>query len=118
MTDTPRRRTRLSKRALRASAWVAGGVAFLSPWAVLSLSPRPAVGTQAAQPRQTIIVRRITRRVIVRQAPKDRPIHYVYADGGSSGTATGTGGGSATGSGSGSVSSPPPTTHTGGSGGG
>jgi len=71
---------RHSKRMLRVWAWVAGAVAFFSPWTVLGLSPRPPA-SEAAGPtqRRVIIVRKITRRVIIREAPKDRPVRYVYA---------------------------------------
>ncbi len=104
MTDPAPRRLRLSKRALRAWAWIAGGIAFFSPWTILGLSPKPATGAEPAkQPRQVVIIRKITRRVIVRQAPKTQPVRYVYTGGGSSSSS----------STSGSVSAP--TTSTGGS---
>jgi len=112
MTDRSERRTRLSRRALRASVWMAGGAVFASPWVALGLSPRPVEPAKPAQPGQVVIVRKITRRVIVREAPKKRPVHYVYAGGSSS---SGSSGGSAPSSGG--SSAPPPMTHTGGSGG-
>lgn len=103
MTDGAPRQPRFSKRLLRAWAWIAGGVAFLSPWAILGLSPKPPVSAASAQlPRQVIIVRKITRRVVIQDAPKAAPVRYVYVNGGSS-------------SSGGSTVSAPATTSTGGS---
>lgn len=83
MTDRAAKPRRLSKRALRAWAWLAGALAFLSPWAVLGLSPRPQAGATAAQDaRPVIIIRKITRRVIIHDAPKPQPIRYVTVGGG------------------------------------
>ncbi|HEX7464539.1 MAG TPA: hypothetical protein VF382_06570 [Actinomycetota bacterium] len=98
MTTEPReRRSRLSKRALRVWAWIAGGLAFFSPWVALGLSPKPAAQTGAApKARQVVIVRKITRRVIVQGGAKPAPIRQVTS-----------------GSGGGSYS--PPTTSTSGS---
>jgi hypothetical protein len=107
MTDAAPKRPRLSRRALRAWAWIAGGIAFFSPWTVLGLSPKPAAGAEVArQPRQLVIVRKITRRVIIQDAPKSQPVRYVYA--------AGTPGSSASGSSGSSSGSSAPTT-TGGS---
>lgn len=93
---------RASKRVLRAWAWIAGLIAFFSPWAVLGLQPKPAASAAPAQSgRQVTIVRKITRRVIVQAAPKPQPVRYVYAGG----SGPSSGGGSA----------PAPSTSTGGS---
>jgi hypothetical protein len=72
------RRKRLSKGALRALAWVAGGAAFAAPWGALAVQPKPAVAS--AQPAQQVIIHRIIRHVY-RQAPvKAQPkVRYVYA---------------------------------------
>jgi hypothetical protein len=101
MTEPRARRTRLSKRALRLWAWVAGGLAFLSPWAALALSPKPAAqAAQAPSERPVIIVRRITRRVIVRDAPRPSAPQIRYVSSGSSSSA-------------GSAVAPPTTTTSG-----
>jgi len=112
MTDEPKRR-RLSRGALRALAWVAGGLAFLSPFAGLTMSPRPATAdpSSAAKEQRLIIVRRITRRVIVRPAPERQPVRYVYVGGGSPGSSAA----SSSGGGGSAVAAPAPTTSTGGS---
>lgn len=92
---------------LRAWAWIAGGVAFFSPWTILGLSPKPASGTPEAGTgkRPVVIIRKITRRVIVRAAPTSAPVRYVY-----------TGGASSSGSSVSSAPAPAPaTTTTGGS---
>ena len=113
--QAPRKRRRLSKRALRTWAWLAAGLAFFSPWTILGLSPKPAVSAtekppRAPRPRRVIIVRKITRRVIVKDKAKPQPVHYVYS------------GGSPSGSSGGSYSAPapnsapaPPATSSGGS---
>ncbi len=91
---------RLSKRVLRTWAWVAGAAAFFSPWTVLGLSPKPAANAAEGKPRRpVVIVRKITRRVIIQAAPKTQPVRYVYAPS----------------SGGSSSSAPAPTTSTGGS---
>ncbi len=84
MTTEPReRRSRLSKRALRVWAWIAGGLAFLSPWVALGLSPKPAAQTGTApKARQVVIVRKITRRVIVQGGAKPAPIRHVTSSSG------------------------------------
>lgn len=91
----PRKR-RLSKRALRFWAWFAAAVAFVSPWAVLGISPKP-VATAAEQARPVVIVRKITRRVVIKDQPKPQPTRVVYVGGGSSTSSSG--GGSTTSSG-------------------
>jgi hypothetical protein len=88
MTDARPKPRRLSKRLLRAWAWIAGALAFFTPWAVLGMSPKPAAGAAApAAGRRVILIRRITRRVIIQDAPKSQPIRYVYSGGTSGSTA-------------------------------
>jgi hypothetical protein len=97
---TPRR-PRLSKRALRAWAWIAGATAVFTPLGALAAQPR--VPTERATPRP-VIVKKLLRRVIVvapRQASSPPRIVYVGA-----GTPTG---------GTAPAPAPPPAT-TGGSG--
>jgi hypothetical protein len=94
-------------------AWVAGGLAFVSPFAALSASPKPSTtsaANTADEGRRVIIVRTITRRVVIRDAPKTPQVHYVYVGGGSSGSS-----GSSGGSGPVAAPPPPPTTSTSGS---
>jgi hypothetical protein len=77
MTEARERRSRLSKRALRVWAWIAGGVAFFSPWVALGLAPKPTGQVTSPKARQVIVVRKITRRIIVQDAAKPAPIRYV-----------------------------------------
>ena len=96
-----KRRARLPKHVLRAWAWIAGTLAFFTPWVVLGTSPRPATAEAPAK-RPVVVIRKITRRVVIRQAAKPAPVRYVYTGGGG-------GGGS-------SYSAPPaPVASTGGS---
>jgi hypothetical protein len=104
MTEAVTRRRRLSRGALRAIAWLAGGAAFAAPFASLTLSPKPATAQAEGQPRRVIIIKKITRRVVVQAAPQAPQVRYVYVGGGSSG-----GGSSAP------AAAPPPATTTGGS---
>lgn len=110
MTEAAKRR-RLSRGALRALAWIAGGATFASSFASLTVSPRPATASDASQkPRRVIIVRKITRRVIIHQAPDTSP-RYVYVGGGSSGSS----GSSSSGGSTVAASAPSSTTSSGGS---
>ena len=81
--SAPRRR-RLSRRALRAWAWVAGGAALLVPLGALAAQPK--VATAAAGPSRPAVIHKVLRRVIV-VAPqaKTTPPQIVYTGGGSSG---------------------------------
>jgi len=114
MTDQPVRRPRRSKRALRAWAWIAGALAFLAPWAAFGASPKPAtaVAESAPKPRRVIIVRKITRRVVVQDQPANQPVQYVYVGGGSSGSSSSSG---SSGGGAVAAPAPAPTTTTSGS---
>ena len=121
MTDRPTRRPRLSRRALRALAWVAGGLAFASPFAALTVSPKPAAAESTKEPRQVILVRRITRRIVVHPAPEKPPVRYVYVGNGGTSSSTGASS-SSSGASSGSsvsggtaVAAPAAPTSTGGS---
>lgn len=118
MTDKPAKRRRLPRMALRAIAWVAGGLAFLSPFVAPSASPKPATagGARADGGRRVVIVRKITRRVIV-QAQPSPSIRYVYpnASSGSSSSSGPSSTSSSSGGGSVMAAAPPPTTTTGGS---
>ena len=101
MTDrVPRRRA--SQRELRAWAWVAGGLAFFAPWAGLGVSPKPAVSAaDGRDERPVIVIRRITRQVVVRHRASAAPVQYVSTTGSSGATVN--------------AAPPAPTTNTGGS---
>ncbi len=131
MTERAGRR-RASKRELRVWAWVAGGLAFFAPWAALGASPKPATEAAAAKTeRPALIVKKITRRVVIRDRPAPAPVQYVVvgsssssgssssasSSSGSAGTVAAGSNGSSNGSsnGGGSNNTPPPTTTTGGS---
>lgn len=94
------RRPRASKRELRAWAWVAGAIAFLAPAAVFGAVPKPPQdAAQGVNPRD-IVIRKITRRIVITRPTASSPVRYV------------TGGST---SGSSSVSSAPAAASTGGS---
>ncbi len=84
MTDrAPSRRT--PRRILRLWAWIAGGLAFLTPWVALSAAPKPAAQNAATGPTSPVIlVKKITRRVVITPARTTAPVRYVPAGGGSS----------------------------------
>jgi hypothetical protein len=89
MTERPPRRRRVSKRTLRVWAWVTGGLAFLAPFAALGASPNPATEVAQGTRRPVLVVRKITRLVIVRDRPSPAPVRYVSApSSGSSSTGT------------------------------
>ena len=118
-------RRRASKRELRIWAWLAGGLAFFAPWAALGASPKPAADIAAGKAeRPVVIVKKITRRVVIKDRPAPAPVQYVTvpssssasSSSGSTGTvAAGSNGSSNGSSGGGSNNTPPPTTTTGGS---
>jgi len=94
------RRQRLSKRTLRAWAWIAGGAALFTPLAALAAQPK--VGTTSASAFRPVIINRVVRRIVVVAARQPTsPARVVYVSGGS------TGGGTAP--------APAPVTTTGGS---
>lgn len=99
MTESVRR-PRASKRELRAWAWVAGALAFLAPAAVFGAVPKPPQDTAQATDRPALVIRKITRRIVITRPAASSPVRYV-ASGSTSG--------------SGSVSSAPAATSTGGS---
>ena len=86
----PRKR-RATKRELRAWAWVAGALAFTVPWAAVAAStPVKAVATPGPR---TILVRKVTRRIIISPA-KPAAVRYVYAGGSAGGSSSVTSGSS------------------------
>ena len=118
MTEATRRR-RLSRGALRAIAWVAGGAAFAAPFAALTVSPKPATADPGSgrDARRVIVVRKITRRVVVQQPAEPAGVRYVYVGGGSpSSSSSSSSSNSSSSSGGTAVAAPPPaSTSTGGS---
>jgi uncharacterized membrane protein YgcG len=123
MTEAADPRRRLSRRALRAWAWVAGLATFASPAAALAVQPKAEVPETARERpcRQIVIHRTVVRRVIVREPAAPSGVRYVYAGGSSGSIASGSssgwvGSGGSTSSGSGgSAPAPAPATTTGGS---
>jgi len=117
---------------VRVWAWALGTLAFLTPWALLGLSPKPAAqATDPAPPQPpqqpAPVVHRVVKRVIIHQAPprRTRPTVSYVGEGssssgggswsGSSGTSGGAGGGGTGGSGGGGSSSTGGAGTTGGS---
>jgi|tagenome__1003787_1003787.scaffolds.fasta_scaffold18913138_2 hypothetical protein len=64
MTDRPRK-ARASKRQLRVTAWMAGGLAFAAPFAAIAVSPKPDTGAGEAATRRPVRVVHVTRRVVI-----------------------------------------------------
>lgn len=85
----PSKRKRTSKRTLRVLSWIAGATAFLSPWAVLGIAPRPMAGAQMVPPR-VIVRHRVVRRVVwLKPKARAKPVvRYVYVSGGGGGGST------------------------------
>lgn len=91
------RRPRLSKRMLRAWAWIAGGTALFAPLGALAAQPKVAATSTASAGRPMIVKKTIRRVILVSPRMPVIPQRVVYV-----GTS---GGGSA----------PAPVTATGGS---
>ena len=79
------RKPRASKRQLRATAWMAGGLAFATPFAALAASPKPDTGdggAAAATRRPVRVVRHVTRRIVIVHAAAPQPaVTFVSAPG-------------------------------------
>jgi hypothetical protein len=66
------KRGRASRGQVRAWAWTLGALSFLSPWALLGLSPRPAqtataAWTQATTPQHRPVVVIVTKKIVLTQ---------------------------------------------------
>ena len=85
---------------------MAGGLALVAPWAAVADPPEAA----GHEKRPVLIVRTLTRRVIITHVAQPAGVQYVYVNGPSSSSSGSSSGGSSGGSGA-----PPPTTSTGGS---
>ncbi|HET7236754.1 MAG TPA: hypothetical protein VFK59_10030 [Actinomycetota bacterium] len=79
MTDRAPR-ARATRSELRAWAWVAGGLALVAPWAAIAASPTSTGDGE----RPTVVVRRVTRRVIVTHPTQPAGVRSVAVGGGSS----------------------------------
>jgi hypothetical protein len=82
MTDTPRRKARWSRGRLRTLAWTTGIATFLAGAGALGAAPMPETAQPPRDrwvPRQRVIVRRITRRVVVVEPAASAPVTYVQA---------------------------------------
>jgi hypothetical protein len=116
MTEaTPRApaRRRASRAAIRFWTWVTGGLAFLAPFAALAGAPQ--VGNEATADQQVtreLVIRQITRRVVIQDPPAGAPVRYVYVP---SSAAVSSGQSSAGTVATAPAPAPPPTTTTGGS---
>lgn len=81
--SAPRRR-RLSRRALRTWAWIAGAAALFVPLG--ALADQPKVTTSAGATRPVVIHKVLRRVVVVAPQAKTTPPQIVYTGGGSSGS--------------------------------
>jgi hypothetical protein len=86
---------------------VAGSLALVAPWAAV-VDPPEAAGSEE---RPVLIVRKVTRRVVITHPAQPAGVQYVYVNDPSSSSI----GSSSAGSSSGSGGTPAPTTSTGGS---
>lgn len=84
MTEATRtsRPKRWGKGRVRALAWVTGAATFLAGLGALGVAPKPAAsaaqgGRQA--PRRQVIVRHITRRIVIVEPATSAPVTYVSA---------------------------------------
>lgn len=124
---TRAKKQRVPKAALRVWAWIAGVLAFFAPWSALNASPSPDSTAAAHRVRQVrpLIIRKITRRVIV-VTTVPHVIHIGATYSGSGGTSGGTTSGSSGGTSATTTTSgggggapppppPPPPVSTGGS---
>jgi hypothetical protein len=118
--ETPHRervpRKRASKRRLRALAWIAGGLAFATPFGALAAAPKPAktaANARAAGSNKppVTIVRRITKRVVITHPTASAPVQYVAPSSSSSSSSSSR----STNSAPSYNPPPPPTTSTSGS---
>jgi hypothetical protein len=63
--DHGKRHRRVSKRSLRAMAWVAGIVSFVSPWVGLGVTRNPVSASTPPSKRQVVITHKVIKRVVV-----------------------------------------------------
>ncbi len=97
MTERAARRTRWSRGRVRGLAWATGVATFLTGIGVLGASPMPersrdrAASSRTERPR--VIVRRITRRVVIVEPAERAPVSVVPAPTTTSSSSSSSGGG-------------------------
>src|SRR5512132_2216634 len=79
------RRPRLSKRMLRAWAWIAGGTALFAPLGALAVQPKVATTSSASAGRPVIVKKTIRRVIVVSPRMPAIPRRVGYVGGGTSG---------------------------------
>ncbi|MGZ8629483.1 MAG: hypothetical protein ACXWZF_00745 [Actinomycetota bacterium] len=83
MTERAPRAKRWSRSRVRALAWTTGLATFLAGIGVLGAAPMPDQPARASGdrwvPRPRVIVRRITRRVVIVEPATPAPVTYVPA---------------------------------------
>ena len=97
---SPRRKERWSKGRVRTLAWMTGGLTFLAGFGILGAAPKPSASAAPQKSarwkpaRQKVIVRHVTRRVVIVDPVASAPVYYAPSSGG--GTSTGSPSGSGT----------------------
>lgn len=83
MTERAPRAARWSRRRVRALAWTTGIATFLAGIGVLGAAPVPGRSVGASgdrwMPRARVVLRRITRRVVIVEPSTSAPVTYVAA---------------------------------------
>jgi len=93
MTDAARprahaaapRKGRLSKRALRAWAWIAGATALFAPLGLIGAQPKVTIASAGSAPRTVIVKKTVRRIIVVSPRANPAPQRVIYVGGGSSG---------------------------------
>lgn len=97
MTERATRRTRWSRGRVRGLAWATGVATFLAGIGVLGASPMPERSRDRANASRTewprVIVRRITRRVVIVEPAEPAPVSVVPAPTTTSSSSSSSGGG-------------------------
>lgn len=83
MTERAPRATRWSRARVRTLAWTTGIATFLAGVGVLGAAPMPERSDRGSQdrwsPRPRVVIRRITRRVVIVTPATSSPVTYVAA---------------------------------------
>jgi hypothetical protein len=77
-----KRPKRWAKGRVRALAWVTGAATFLAGLGVVGIAPKPAASAAQGDhraPRRQMIVRHITRRIVIVEPATSAPVTYVPA---------------------------------------
>jgi hypothetical protein len=81
-TEAAPRKKRMSKRALRAWAWVTGAVSFALPGALFTVAPKPAVADAVPVKPKVIVRHKVVKRVVwVTDAPAASAPQVTYVSG-------------------------------------